>query len=184
MPDSNGRYRQSTELGEDGVGGFGPDEWFGVIVVLPEVTVDCGLKVDDRSEDAAPNALAGEFGEEAFDGLEPGAGFRLEVEGPARVPGEPGFDFWVGVRGVVVDNGLDQLAGRNRALDGIEEADELLVPVSLHAAAEDDPIERVEGGKQGGRAVPLVEAMGPAPRACDLDAATQPEGGPCNSPMT
>src|ERR1051325_10635338 len=128
-------------------------------------------KVDDRSDDAAPNALAGKFGEEAFDGIEPGAGFRSEVEGPARVPGEPGFDFWVGVRGVVVDNGMDQLAGRNRALDGIEEADELLVPVSLHAAAEDDPIERVEGGKQGGRAVPLViMGHGAAPARLDRQA--------------
>src|ERR1041384_5734658 len=113
-------YRQSIELGEDGGSGFGPDEWFGLIVVLPEVTVDCGLKVDNRSEDAAPNALAGEFGEEAFDGIEPRAGFRSEVEGPAQVPGEPRFDFWVGVRSVVVDNGMDQLAGRNRALDGLE----------------------------------------------------------------
>jgi hypothetical protein len=51
---------------------------------------------------------------------------------------------------------MDQLAGRDRALDGIEETDELLVPVSLHAAAENDAIERVEGGKQRGRAVPLV----------------------------
>jgi hypothetical protein len=51
---------------------------------------------------------------------------------------------------------LDQLAGLNRALDGIEVADELLVPVSLQAAAEDDPIERVESGKQGGGAVPLI----------------------------
>ena len=51
---------------------------------------------------------------------------------------------------------MDQLAGRDSALDGIEEADELLMPVSLHAAAEDDAIERVEGGKRGGRAVPLV----------------------------
>ena len=51
---------------------------------------------------------------------------------------------------------MDQLAGWDRTLDGIEEADELLMPVSLHAAAEDDAIERVEGGKRGGRAVPLV----------------------------
>jgi hypothetical protein len=62
----------------------------------------------------------------------------------------------VGVRGVVVDNGMDQLAGRDHALDGIKEADELLMPVALHATAEDDAIERVEGGKQGGRAVPFV----------------------------
>ena len=62
----------------------------------------------------------------------------------------------MGVRRVVVDNGVDQLADRDRALDGIEKTDELLVPVSLHAATENDAIKRVKGGKQSGRAVPLV----------------------------
>jgi hypothetical protein len=51
---------------------------------------------------------------------------------------------------------MDQLAGRDRALDGVEETDELLMSVSLHAAAENDTIKRIKGGKQGGRAVPLV----------------------------
>ena len=105
--------------------------------MLPEVSVDGGLQVDDGPEHAAFEALAGEFGEEAFDGVEPGPGFRGEVEGPARVPDEPSFDLGVGVRGVVVDNSMDQLAGRDRALDGIEEADELLLPVSLPAGPAD-----------------------------------------------
>ena len=41
-------------------------------------------------------------------------------------------------------------------LDGIEEADELLVPVALHIAADDGPIEDVEGREQRGRAMTLV----------------------------
>ena len=44
------------------------------------------------------------------------------------------------VGGVVVDDRMDQLAGRHLALDGIEEADELLVPVSLHAATDHRPL--------------------------------------------
>jgi hypothetical protein len=136
----------------DGVGGFGPYEGLGVIVVL----VDSGPQVDDGSEDAAPEALAGEFGKEAFDGIEPGTGFRGEVAGPARVPSEPGFDLGVSVRGVVVDNGMDQVVDWDRTLDGIEEADELLMPVSLHAAADDLAVEHVEGGEQRRDAVALV----------------------------
>ena len=58
--------------------------------------------------------------------------------------------------GVVVEDGVDDLAGWHLALDGIKETDELLMRVSLHAAAEDDAVEDIEGGKQGGRAVPLV----------------------------
>ena len=38
----------------------------------------------------------------------------------------------------------------------VEKADELLVPVLLHAAADDRPIEHVECGEQRGRAVALV----------------------------
>ena len=54
------------------------------------------------------------------------------MERPTRMAGQPLTDFGMLVGGVVVDNGMDQLAGRDRALDGIEEADELLVPMLLH----------------------------------------------------
>jgi hypothetical protein len=40
---------------------------------------------------------------------------------------------------------VDFLSGRHLRLDGIEEADELLVPVALHIAADDGPVEDVEG---------------------------------------
>jgi hypothetical protein len=50
------------------------------------------------AEDAALEALSGERGEEVFNRIEPGAGRRGEVEHPARMAGEPGFDLgclWV-----------------------------------------------------------------------------------------
>ena len=51
---------------------------------------------------------------------------------------------------------MNDLAGRHLALDGVEEADELLMPVALHAAADDGAVEHVQGGEQRGRAVALV----------------------------
>ena len=60
------------------------------------------------------------------------------------------------VGSVVVDDGVDFLSRWHLRLDGIEEADELLVPVALHIAANDGPIEDVEGREQCGRAVTLV----------------------------
>ena len=51
---------------------------------------------------------------------------------------------------------MDQLAGRDRRLDRVEEADELLVPVALHAVADDRAVEHVERGEQRGGAVALV----------------------------
>jgi len=51
---------------------------------------------------------------------------------------------------------VDDLASRDLAFDRIEEADELLMSVALHAAADDLALEHVEGGEQHGRAVALV----------------------------
>ena len=90
------------------------------------------------------------------------------MEGSARMASEPGADLGMLVGGVVVEDGVDQLAGRHGALDGIEEADELLVAVPRHALADDAAVEHVERGEQSGRAVADVIMMGctsPAPVA-------------------
>ena len=63
---------------------------------------------------------------------------------------------------------MDQLAGRDLALDGIEEADEFEVAVALHAAADHRAVEHAEGGEQGGGAVALV-VVGHGPAAPGLD---------------
>ena len=57
------------------------------------------------------------------------------------------------VAAVVVEDRVDQLAGRHGALDGVQEAQELLVPVALHAAADHRAFEDIERGEQGGRAI-------------------------------
>src|SRR3954470_20848813 len=139
--------------GDDLVGVCGPGEGLGVMVGLVEIAVDGGLEVDDGAEHAALQSALGERGEEGLDGVEPGARGRGEVEGEARVAGEPGQHLGLLVGGVVVENDVDDLAGRGRRLDGVEEADELLVPVALHAATEDGAVEDVEGGEQRGGAM-------------------------------
>ena len=81
-----------------------------------------------------------------------------------RMTAQPGDHLGVLVGGVVVEDGVDGLAGGDLALDGVEEADELLMPVALHAAADDLAFQDVEGGEQGGRAVALVVVgHGPGP---------------------
>jgi hypothetical protein len=45
---------------------------------------------------------------------------------------------------------LDQLASRDSALDGVEETDELLLPVLGHAAAQHGAVPDIERGEQGG----------------------------------
>jgi hypothetical protein len=51
---------------------------------------------------------------------------------------------------------VDQFADRNLRLSGVEEADELLVAVPLHAAADDGTVQDIQRREQGGAAVPLV----------------------------
>ena len=79
-----------------------------------------------------------------------------EVESPAPMPGKPGAHFGMFVSSVVVDDGMDRFSLRHPCLDGVEEADELLVAVALHVMPDDGAIEDVEGGEQRGCAVPFV----------------------------
>jgi len=78
------------------------------------------------------------------------------VEGPAGMPCQPLAHLRMLVGSVVVDDGVDRLLDRYLRLDGIEEADELLVPVALHVAADDGTVEDVESSEQRGRTVAFV----------------------------
>ena len=97
--------------------------------MLGEISIDGGLQVGDRAKDAAADALPRHLGEEVFDGVEPGGRGRREMEGPARMARQPTQRF--GMLGVVVEHGVDRLAGRDFTLDGIEKADEFAVAVAL-----------------------------------------------------
>ena len=78
------------------------------------------------------------------------------MEGEARMPPEPFDDLRVRVGSVVVEHDMDLLGGGHLGFDGVEEADELLMPVALHAASDDAAFEHVQRGEQRGGAVPLV----------------------------
>ena len=127
--------------------------------MLVDEAVDGGLKVDDGMEDAALEASAGELCEEALDGVEPRTRCRRKVEGPAWVAREPVADFRRLVGGIVVHDRVDELAGRDVAFQGIEEADELLMPVALHVVAGDSALQHVQGGEERRGAVALVVVL-------------------------
>ena len=58
--------------------------------------------------------------------------------------------------GVIIEDGVDGFAGGNLALDSVEEADELLMAMALHVAADHGSVEDVHGREQSGRSLTLV----------------------------
>ena len=64
----------SLDSGDDFVWIGGPDEGLGVMVGLGDEASNRRLELDEGAEDAALEAAPRELGEEALDGIEPGAG--------------------------------------------------------------------------------------------------------------
>jgi hypothetical protein len=137
----------ASDSGDDLIGISGPDEGFWVVVSLRQEAIDCRLEVDNRAEHAALQPSPSQLGKEALDGIEPGCRFRGVVEHKTGVPTEPSPHLRVLVAAVIVEDDVDNFADRGLGLDRIQKADEFLMPVALHAAADDLSFEDVEGGK-------------------------------------
>jgi hypothetical protein len=71
-----------------------------------------------------------------------------EVESPAGMSVEPAAYLRMFVGRIIVDDAMDRLSFRNLGLDGVEETDELLMPVSRHAAAGHLAFQHVESSEQ------------------------------------
>src|SRR5260370_40223319 len=69
---------------------------------------------------------------------------------------EPLADLWMLVRCVVAEDHMNCLARRDLSLEGVEEADELLMPMPLHVATDDRAVENVQRSKQRRRSMALV----------------------------
>ncbi len=98
---------RAGDLCEDFFGGFGPDEGFGVCIVVFEVVVNSGFEFGDGGEDAATNALLSDQTEEALDLIEPGGRGRGEVQVKAGMLGQPCLNIGVLVGGVIVEDQVE-----------------------------------------------------------------------------
>jgi hypothetical protein len=112
---------------------------------------------------ATPDGSRGEYREEVLDDVEPRLQSRRVMEHPSRMICEPFGHFRVLVGGMVVEESVDRLAGRNRAFDGGEGFDELLVSVFRHAAADDEAVEIVESANSGRSVAFVVVRRGSTP---------------------
>lgn len=87
---------------------------FGVGVCLVHEAIDGSLNIADGSEDATLEALVGELGEEAFDGIQPGGRGWCKVEGQSGMLGDPFAHVRILVARVVVDDGWLALRSTSR----------------------------------------------------------------------
>src|SRR5665213_352332 len=144
----------ASDGGDDFSRVCGPNEWLWHLVRLLDESLNCGLKFDNGAKDAEP--LLGQFGKIALHCIEPGAGRRREVKAESLVACQPRQNGGMLVSGVVVENDVDYLSSRNLGVGGIEKAYELLVAVTLHAAANHLALQHVECREERRRAVALV----------------------------
>ena len=114
-----------------------PDEWLGLVIMGLDEGRDIGLEPTDAAMHAALDLLVGEQREPAFDLVEPGGAGRGEVEVIARVAGEPRFDGWRFVGGVIVEHQMDVEIGLHGLLDLPQKFAEFDRAVALVAAADD-----------------------------------------------
>ena len=89
------------------------------------------------------------------------------MEGEARVAVEPLANLWMLVGGVFVEDHVHDLSSRHLRLNGVEEADELLVTMALHASANDLALEYVESSERRCGAMAFV-VVGHGPGAALL----------------
>src|ERR1039457_5008693 len=125
-------------------------------VVVVEIVHDGLLQFVDAFEDAAADALSGDLGKEPLDHVEPRAGSGREVQMKARMPFEPALYRGGLVGGIIVDDEMQVEMGQRAFVDGLEEAEELAMPVARHAFAHDGAVEHVESREQGRGTVALV----------------------------
>ena len=78
------------------------------------------------------------------------------MECPSWVPAQPRLDLLMFVSSVIVEHDVNQLACRDLSFDGIEELNELLMPVALFILADDRAVQNVECSEQRGCAVALI----------------------------
>ncbi len=124
--------------------------------MFTDVSADRVLKLGHRGEGSTANTLTSEDGEEIFDGIEPGPGCWREMDDPAGVISQPLSNLGMLMGGVVIGDGVDDLASRNGSLDGVEELDELLMGMFGHTAPDDGTIEDVQCGEEGCGAMSFI----------------------------
>ncbi len=154
-------FTKSLDFGEDGIRRSRPDERVCVGVPFGRVAFDSLDELRHLAERIAPNRLAGEDIEPDLHLIEPRSIRGSVVKVKSGTPCQPSLDLGMLMRGVVVDDEMNIEVSGHVGLDVAQELEELLVTMTGLALGHHFPGGDVQGGKQGGGAVPLVVVRNP-----------------------
>lgn len=142
----------------------GPDERFGVAVVLIDEVVDGLFQGFDAAKRPAADAFGDDLAEPVFDQVQPGAGRGDEVHVEPGMPREPSSDPRMLVGRIVVDDQVQIEMGRCLLIDQLEELEPLPVSVTFETPADESALGDFHGREErGGSMSPVVVRHGPAP---------------------
>jgi hypothetical protein len=80
----------------------------------------------------------------------------VKLEGEAFVAREPLAHLGMFVGGIIVEDHMHDLSSGGLARDSVEKSNELLMPMTLHFAADHPAVEHVERGEQRRRSMPFI----------------------------
>ncbi len=107
-------------------------------------------------ENTSTDTFVGNFAEPALNEIQPRTGRGDEMQMEPWMSFEPGFNSWMLVSTVIVDDEMEIVTEGSVGIDFIEKPDKFLMSVAWHAIADDLSIEHTQGSKQGGGAVALI----------------------------
>ena len=101
----------------------------------------------DIAEDSTPNAIDGKIAKESFHHVYPRSAGWCEVDMEASVTSKPLLNFFMLMRGVVVADNMNLLVLWSVPENQVQEPQPLLMPMLLHAGANNFSIQDIHGGE-------------------------------------
>ena len=126
----------------------GPDEGFGVVVVMVDVVEDRCDQLLDTGKDFVAQAIFSQVAEEALHHVQPRAASRREVHAEAGMTVEPALDPGMFMGGAVIHDHMDLLILANDLIHGAQELQPFLMAVPVIAHGDELTLQGIQGGKQ------------------------------------
>jgi len=130
-----------------------------MLVPIGDEAFDLAAQVGDRGEGAAADRALSNQAEPALDLVQPGGIGGCVMQVKTRATREPGFDFGVFVRAVVIDDQMYVQFLGHFALDVTHEGEELPVSMTRLTLREYLAIGDIQRCKQGGRTVTVTGVL-------------------------